>query len=112
MNKELYTYKCPDCHKTFRTDNPEEKICVSCQKFRKPRGKHRKKKPTQKVLTFAEISHIADVYSKINHKYLHYGDVVKLVESNAEHCVCCGEIIPEGRQVCYKCEKAAIKGGD
>lgn len=20
-------------------------------------------------------------------------------------CVCCGEIIPEGRQVCQKCEK-------
>ena len=25
---------------------------------------------------------------------------------NAEHCVCCGEIIPEGRQVCPICEKA------
>lgn len=22
-------------------------------------------------------------------------------------CVCCGEMIPEGRQVCYICEKAA-----
>lgn len=24
---------------------------------------------------------------------------------NAEHCVCCGDIIPEGRQVCPICEK-------
>jgi hypothetical protein len=24
---------------------------------------------------------------------------------NAEHCVCCGDVIPEGRQVCPKCEK-------
>lgn len=24
---------------------------------------------------------------------------------NAEHCVCCGEVIPEGRQVCPKCGK-------
>lgn len=24
---------------------------------------------------------------------------------NAEHCVCCGDVIPEGRQVCPKCEE-------
>ncbi len=24
-----------------------------------------------------------------------------------ERCVCCGEIIPEGRQVCRKCEKGS-----
>lgn len=23
---------------------------------------------------------------------------------DAERCICCGEIIPEGRQVCIKCE--------
>ena len=23
---------------------------------------------------------------------------------NAEHCVCCGDVIPEGRQVCLACE--------
>ena len=22
-----------------------------------------------------------------------------------DHCICCGEIIPEGRQVCWSCEK-------
>ena len=25
---------------------------------------------------------------------------------NAEHCVCCGEVVPEGRQVCQKCERS------
>ena len=30
------------------------------------------------------------------------------VFENAEHCVCCGEIVPEGRQVCPGCET----GGD
>lgn len=25
-------------------------------------------------------------------------------ENNVETCVCCGEIIPEGRQICPKCE--------
>lgn len=106
MSKELYTYKCPDCFKVFRTDNPEEKICPSCQKLRKPRAKH-KKKSTKKILTFAQILHIAEVYNKIHHKYLHYGDVVNLISTNAGHCVCCGATIPEGRQICSKCERMA-----
>jgi hypothetical protein len=28
-----------------------------------------------------------------------------------ERCVCCGESIPEGRQVCLKCEQAVLKIG-
>ena len=104
MSKELYTYKYPDCLKVFRTDDPEQKICPSCQKLRKPRAKYRKKK-TKKPLTFAQILHIAEVYNKVNGKYLHYGDIVNLVETNAEHCVCCGATIPEGKQVCSKCER-------
>ena len=24
---------------------------------------------------------------------------------NDERCVCCGDVIPEGRQTCYKCER-------
>ena len=30
-------------------------------------------------------------------------------EENAERCISCGEIIPEGRQVCPKCEKTTPK---
>lgn len=105
MSKELYIFKCSDCRKEFRTDDPNQKVCPSCQKARKPRAKYRKKTTAKKPLTFAEISHIAEVYSKIHHKYLHYGDIVRLVEANAEHCVCCGATIPEGRQICPKCEK-------
>lgn len=26
-----------------------------------------------------------------------------------DRCVCCGEIIPEGRQICWKCENATTK---
>ena len=29
---------------------------------------------------------------------------------NAEHCVCCGQVIPEGRQVCIICGMKAEKG--
>lgn len=29
---------------------------------------------------------------------------------NAEHCIACGDIIPEGRQICKVCEKKLKKG--
>lgn len=107
MNKELYTFKCLDCHKTFRTDDPNQTLCPDCLKFRKPHNKSRRKKKKKSdkiILSFAEILHIAEIYNKINHKYLHYGDMVALIEANAEHCVCCGATVPEGRQVCPQCE--------
>lgn len=34
---------------------------------------------------------------------------MSLAGENADHCVICGEIIPEGSQVCYTCK---TKGGD
>lgn len=32
---------------------------------------------------------------------------MKKAEKNEEHCVCCGEVIPEGRMVCIRCERYA-----
>lgn len=26
-------------------------------------------------------------------------------DNNAEHCVCCGDIIPEGKHLCSKCDQ-------
>lgn len=31
---------------------------------------------------------------------------------DADRCVCCGEIIPEGRQVCPQCEGRVEKDGE
>lgn len=31
-------------------------------------------------------------------------DDIQLYRPNVNRCVCCGEIIPEGRQVCPNCE--------
>lgn len=31
-------------------------------------------------------------------------DIKRLIQTDGR-CVCCGEIIPEGRQVCPKCER-------
>lgn len=106
MSKELYTYKCPDCKKTFRTDDPEQKVCSGCLKFRQPHHKRRTQKTKPKPLAFAEISHIAEVYNKIHHKYLHYGDVVNLINLNPKECICCGAKVNKGNHICAKCEKA------
>ncbi len=103
----LYTYKCPDCKKTFRTDNPEQKICSDCLKYRQPHHKSRKNKTKPKILTFAEILHIIDVYYKIKHKYIHYGDMVNLIKTHPKECVCCGAAVAKNKYVCAKCEKAA-----
>ena len=103
---ELYVVKCHDCFKVFRTDKALETVCPDCLKAREARKNPRRKKVVKKALTFAEILHIADVYSRVKHKYLHYGDIVALVDRNADHCVCCGEIVPEGRHVCPICEGA------
>jgi hypothetical protein len=35
------------------------------------------------------------------------GEVINAFE-NADRCVCCGEIIPEGRQVCPGCETKEV----
>ena len=104
MSKELYTYTCPRCNKVFRTDDPEQKVCSECLEYSKPRRKYRTK---HKILTFAEISHIVEIYNKIHHKYLHYGDVVNLIDSNPNICICCGVTVTKNKHVCAKCEKIA-----
>lgn len=104
--EEIYTLKCAECHRVFRSNNAQETLCPDCIKYKQPRKRGRKKKPPKKVLTFAEILHIAEVYNKVNHKYLHYGDIVALTEHNVDRCVCCGAVVPEGRQVCPQCERA------
>ena len=42
--------------------------------------------------------------------YNHYAKLGKLY--NIDYCICCGDPLPEGRQVCYKCEKTSIKDGE
>lgn len=105
MSKELYTYKCQRCHKVFRTDNPEQHICSDCLKHSQPHHKKHTKKTKPKPLTFAEISHITNIYYKIHHRYLHYGDVVNLIDSNPKKCICCGATVYKGKHLCAKCEK-------
>ena len=108
MKKTLYIKTCRDCHKIFRTDQPNATICESCKKFRKPKLKPKKKKKA--VLSISAISHIEHVYNTVHKTVKHYGDIVRLIENTeADRCVCCGEIVPEGRMVCPTCESQVNK---
>lgn len=61
-------------------------------------------------LSIAQVSHIERVYNAVNGTFKHYGEMVNIIDnSKAEHCVCCGEIIPEGRLVCPTCESKAVR---
>ncbi len=46
--------------------------------------------------------------SEMNHDAIYLShkirDEIQLYRPNVNRCVCCGEIIPEGRQVCPNCE--------
>ena len=104
---------CVDCHKVFRTDDGT-KVCPSCKDIREymkggNRVYKRKQKKVKPKLSIKEVMHIGAVCDKVNGTSLctHYGDIVKKIENtNVDRCVCCGEIIPEGRMICPNCEKA------
>lgn len=115
--------KCVDCGEVFTA---YAKSALRCEKCRKKKAREQSKEcmsymrginkiqekkriPKKNALSLDQVLHIAEIYRRINGKYIHYGEMVNLIESNAEHCVCCGATIPEGRQVCYECEMEAKK---
>ena len=109
--KELYTKTCADCHKIFRTDKEDARVCPSCQgvrEYMKGGDRKCKRKQKKKILSIREVMKIGRVYDKVNGTCLanRYGEIVRKIENtNVDRCVCCGEIIPEGRMICIKCEK-------
>lgn len=112
MNKELYVFRCLDCNLDFRTDDPNQRVCPTCQIYRKPnqtpRKKHKYKPPT-----IYEILRIANIYGKIKGKYIQYGDMVKIIsQTKRGHCVCCGAEAPENKLICDECERRATINGN
>ena len=113
MKPNLYVKKCPSCRKVFRTDDENAKICPSCLESRgyMKGGDRRCRKKAKKrpVVSIKEVMRIGAICDKVNGTSLlnHYGDIVQRIENtNVDRCVCCGEIVPEGRMICPKCEKA------
>lgn len=109
----LYTKQCPSCRKVFGTDDENAKVCPSCLSSRDyikgGERRCRKKRNKRPAISIQEVMHIGAICDKVNGTSLlnHYGDIVQRIENtNVDRCVCCGEIVPEGRMICPKCEKA------
>lgn len=54
-----------------------------------------------RTLTDAEVEELRELLKQ------QPGHIMVLGEEKADVCVCCGEIVPEGRQVCPPCETEA-----
>ena len=116
----VYTKTCTQCGKEYSTEQRLKKLCPKCYSFnrkrdwqaqnaeiKKPAIKRREKKKPP-VLTLERVCHIEAVYNALNKTYKHYHDIVRIIEdTSADRCVCCGDIIPEGRMVCPECERKA-----
>lgn len=120
MIKDLKIRTCVECNKIFRTPKNEQ-LCPTC------REKH--KKATQKAImekqkaikiveeepkekprvSLREEQRIERIYNAIHKSRYHgYSEIVNIIENTeVDRCVCCGNIIPEGRMVCVACEKEA-----
>lgn len=119
--KNLNTRTCRDCGKSFRTPN-QDQLCPDCKiKHRKATQKKTadgvkgirkitEPKKTVPKVSLIEEQRIERIYNAIhkNDKYYGYSEIVSIIENTkADRCVCCGEIIPEGRMVCPVCEAKA-----
>ena len=57
----------------------------------------------------AESEVLLNMYRR---EYEKRAELYRAVMAGAEHCVVCGDVIPEGRQVCPKCERGMDHGGN
>jgi plasmid rolling circle replication initiator protein Rep len=74
--------------------------------------KRKPKKRRAANLSIKAILQIGKTYNAVNKTYKHYGEMVQIIENTkADRCVCCGDIIPEGRMVCPICESKVKNNG-
>lgn len=100
--------KCSDCGFVFEAPNNRTRICPECKTYRAHEicKKKREEKPKKKFPPLMQVSRIERIYNAVNGTKKHYGEIVNIIESTAtDRCVCCGDVIPEGRMVCPACEQ-------
>jgi RNA polymerase subunit RPABC4/transcription elongation factor Spt4 len=100
-NEKTYLKTCKDCLRVFETKKGNTQLCDSCRSHRKPRRKTKQRC----ILSIKSVLRINKIYNEVNNTVKHYGEMVQIIENTkADRCVCCGDIIPEGRMVCPICE--------
>lgn len=100
--------KCIDCGFVFEAENNRVRVCPECKiyRVREKCKQKREEKAKKKFPPIMLVSKIERIYNKVNGTRKHYGEIVNIIESTAaDRCVCCGDVIPEGRMVCPTCEQ-------
>lgn len=98
---------CYVCKRVFRAQNGRFKICDECAKHRSPHRRMRETQPSKAAtLSIEQVSRIERIYNKVNSTFKHYGEIVNIIQgTKADCCVCCGDVVPEGRMICHECER-------
>ena len=83
--KELYTKVCPECNKTFKTENDWVKRCHTCEKKEKiapapPKKKTKKATPTYDI-PLGEFCRALDRYNDRHSTYYSYGQMSHAIDS-------------------------------
>lgn len=113
-NMRYSTIRTPRyCHRHevfFGTDNRQKSIKDGLVVFLTPemhnmsnQGVHRNREFDLYLKRIAE-QRWCEYYGKTITDFI--GEYGRNYIENAEHCVSCGEVIPEGRMICHKCEVA------
>lgn len=97
---------CAECKRLFHPSNSKAKLCKECAAFRKPHMNKKKARHKKDFPSIYQVSHVERVYNTVNGTFKHYGEIVSIIDRTpADRCVCCGDVIPEGRMVCPACEQ-------
>ena len=80
--KQLYTYKCLECGMIFRTDNPEQKVCSDCLKYRQPCKRYKKK---EKAMSLLECAAFIEKYNREHKTHYTYGTFPKHLYKEWKH---------------------------
>ena len=85
--------------------NPDEKIVKAIKEGLKKTGGY----CPCKLQRTEETKCMCKEFREMEEGMCHCGLYIKTKDKpefeNAEHCVCCGEVIPEGRMICPACGK-------
>lgn len=112
MKVQLYVKHCDKCNMIFRTPNNDITTCPGCaNKVSAATVKAKPKRHKRVVaLSIKDIMQIQEVYNRVHKTTKSYGEISMLCASiNADHCVCCGAVLPEGYG--HVCKDCIVKAG-
>ena len=97
---------CEECAKRSRLESVRARRARTMQRQREEAAKKAESAAPKHKSTMQQLRDDAVAASRMG---MSYGEYVayksRSMMTGPERCVCCGEIIPEGRQVCGACER-------